>query len=288
MKNLKNKVAVITGAASGIGKSIAKKCALEGMKLVLADINEERLQETEAEIKNLTNSVLALKINVADINDIELLAQKSIEIYGEVHILFNNAAIGIGGPMWEKSIEDWNSVLNVNINSIFYSIKIFIPIMLKQDTECMIINTSSGYGLIAGGGIYGVTKHAVTGLSEILSYELYQIKSKIKVGVIIPGYTLTNIGETERNKQLKLDVENLSHEDQEFFERRNKWREMMFSRALDPNDVAESVIRGIKDDKFYLIHDPYLKIHVKRRFRRIVTALRTQYIYDSKHQKKLH
>jgi short-subunit dehydrogenase len=286
MEDLINKVAVITGAASGIGKSIAKKCALEGMNLVLVDINKERLRETELEIKNLTENVLALKINVSDRNDIELLARKCLEKYGKVHILFNNAGISIGGPIWEKSEEEWKSVFGVNINSIFYAVKTFIPIMLKQDTECLIINTSSGFGLIADGGIYGVTKHAVTAFSEILSYELFQIKSKIKIKVIIPGFTLTNIGDTEIGKLSSLDYEKMPYKARELLKRQIKYREMMFSRALNPDDVAESVIRGIKDDKFYLIHDPYLKIYVKRRFRRILSALRTQYIYNKKHEKK--
>ncbi len=288
MENLMNKVAVITGAASGIGKSIAKKCALEGMKLVLADTNEERLKETDLELKNLTENVLSLKIDVSDRKDIEVLAHKCLEKYGEVHILFNNAGISIGGPIWEKSVEEWDSVFRVNINGIFYTVKIFIPIMLKQDTECLIINTSSGFGLIADGGIYGVTKHAVTALSEILSYELFQIKSKIKIKVIIPGFTLTNIGDTERNKLSNLDYEKMPFEARELLKRRIKYREMMFSRALHPDDVAESVIRGIKDDRFYIFHDPYLKIYVKRRFKRILTALRTQYIYDKNHAKKQH
>ena len=161
MKNFKDKVAVVTGAASGIGKAIAQRCVQEGMKVVLADIEEKPLAQTGDDLKKAGATVLSVLTDVSKINDVEQLARKTLGDFGEVHLLFNNAGVTAGTSIWESTLADWEWVIGVNLWGVIHGIRTFVPIMLKQDNECHIVNTSSVAGLISspGDGIYKVTKH---------------------------------------------------------------------------------------------------------------------------------
>ncbi len=153
MREFKDKIAVITGAASGIGRGIAERCAQEGMKVVLADIEEAALRQTEKDFAAAGATVLALRTDVSKVNDIEALAQKTLDTFGAVHVLFNNAGVGVWPTVWECTLADWAWVLGVNLWGVIYGVRVFVPIMLKQDTECHIVNTASVAGLTAGAGL---------------------------------------------------------------------------------------------------------------------------------------
>jgi len=183
MKEFKDRTAVITGAASGIGRAIAEQCARESMKVVLADIEEEALSQAEKEMKAAGASVLAVVTDVSKASDVEALAQKTLDAFGAVHLLCNNAGVGVGGCVWECTIEDWKWVLGVNLWGVINGVRVFVPIMLEQDTECHIVNTASGLGLISSPypGIYKVTKHAIITLSETLYHEMALRGTNIKV-----------------------------------------------------------------------------------------------------------
>ncbi|GAG25784.1 unnamed protein product, partial [marine sediment metagenome] len=171
MKEFKDKVAVITGAASGIGLGIARRAVKEGMKVVLADIEKDALNQTEEELKSAGAEVISVVTDVSKLENIEILAQKTIETFGEVHLLCNNAGVAAPGALWECILSDWNWVIGVNLWGVINGIQTFIPIMLQQDNECHIVNTSSMAGLLHGdgvNGIYSVTKQAVVALSESL------------------------------------------------------------------------------------------------------------------------
>jgi NAD(P)-dependent dehydrogenase (short-subunit alcohol dehydrogenase family) len=161
MKEFKDKVAVVTGAASGIGRGIAERCVREGMKVVLADIDEANLVKAETELKTTSGAtVLGVKKDVSKRSDVELLAQKALHAFGRVHLLFNNAGVGAGGAPWEATWNDWEWVIGVNLWRVIHGVKVFTPLMLAQNTECHIINTASGARLAAGGASapYSVTK----------------------------------------------------------------------------------------------------------------------------------
>jgi len=276
MKDFKNKVAVITGAASGIGRGLANQSAKEGMKVVLADIEKDPLFKAEEELKNTGAKVISVLTDVSKEEDIKKLAQITLEEFGEVHLLFNNAGVGTEGLIWENTIADWEWVLNVNLWGVIHGIRIFTPIMLKQDTDCYIVNTGSGFSLIHGSGIYGVTKRGVLNLSEFLNIQLTRLKSKIKVAVIIPGIINTNIINSERNRPptLQNDPIETNSDLAERWEQMRMFTEQNFKDGMDPNHLARIVFYGLRKNKFHIIGDPAIKGLYKIRINRILRDIK--------------
>ena len=261
MQEFQGKVAVITGAASGIGRAIAERCVSEGMKVVLADIDEAPLAGTETELKALGGTVLGVRVNVAQRSDIELLARQTLDAFGQVHLLFNNAGVGAGGAPWEATWNDWEWVIGVNLWSVISGVKIFAPLMLAQNTECHIINTASAAGLMVGAGSapYAVTKHAVVALSESLYLSLQQRNSLVRVSVLCPGLVRTNIGNAERNRPAELSNEPVVPTP-ELEAGRAAFRAAIES-SMPPAQVAEVVFNGIRKEQFYILPDPkYMEV----------------------------
>ena len=162
MKDFKGKVAVITGAASGIGYSFAEQAAKEGMKVVLADVEDPVLEQAELKIMSLGADTLAVKTDVSKSEEVKALAEKTMETFGAVHLLFNNAGVGVSGPTWACSLSDWQWVLGVNLWGVIHGIHHFTPSMIKQDSECHIVNTASMAGMTTGAGFgpYGSQRNA--------------------------------------------------------------------------------------------------------------------------------
>jgi NAD(P)-dependent dehydrogenase (short-subunit alcohol dehydrogenase family) len=266
MKEFKDKVAVVTGAASGIGRAIAGRCVREGMTTVLADVNKPDLAKAEAELKASGGTVLGVEMDVAKRSDVELLARKTLDAFGAVHLLVNNAGVGAGGTPWESTWNDWEWVMGVDLWGVIHGVKVFTPLMLAQHTECHIVNTSSIAGLIVGGammGPYSTTKHAVVALSESLYLALQERKAPIKVSVLCPGFVKTNIINSERNRPVSLRNEPapLSPEDQAF-------RDYMVAATeagMPPLQVADQVFEAIKEERFYIVTPPELMEAVRLR-----------------------
>ena len=256
MKDFQGKVAVITGAASGIGRAIAERCVRAGVKVVLADIEEDPLGLTGEELKGVGGTVLCVRTDVSKRADVESLAARAYDAFGQVHLLFNNAGVAAGGAPWEATWNDWEWVMEVNLWGVIHGVKVFTPLMLAQNTECHIVNTSSTAGLVVGGGsaTYAVTKHAVVALSECLHLSLQQRNSSIKVSVLCPGLTRTNIGNAERNRpeELRNQPVPLTPEMQAGL--------AAFKAALDssmpPHQVADAVFAAIEKEQFYILPDP--------------------------------
>lgn len=262
MKEFKDKVAVITGAAGGIGRGIADKCVQEGMRVVLADIDAKALSQTEEELKATGATILSVLTDVSKAEDIEALAQKTLDTFGVVHLFSNNAGVYLSKPIWEHSIADWNWILGVNLWSIIHSIRVFIPIMLEQDIECIFVNTASLAGIISGGGIYGMTKHAIVSLSESLYYELTQKGSKVKAFVLCPWYVNTRIWDNERNRSIeeKNDIAEIISDPKtkrrlKIIERDMKRFRRNVEAGISCEKVADSVFQAIRDEKFYILTD---------------------------------
>jgi NAD(P)-dependent dehydrogenase (short-subunit alcohol dehydrogenase family) len=256
MKEFKDKVAVITGAASGIGRAIAERCVSEGMKVVLADIEEASLAKAETELKAAGARVLGVRTDVSKRSDVELLSRRALDAFGPVHLLFNNAGVAAGGAPWEATWNDWEWVIGVNLWGVIHGVKVFTPLMLAQNTECHIVNTASIAGLIIGSisAPYGVTKHAVVALSESLYFSLQQRNSLVKVSVLCPALVRTNISNAERNRPADLRDESvtLTPERQAGL--------AAFAAAIEtstpPVQVADVVFEAIKQEQFYILPHP--------------------------------
>ena len=261
MKEFKDKVAVITGAASGIGRGIARRAAKEGMKVVLADIEKDALNQTEEELKASGANVISVLIDVSKSENIEKLAQKTIDAFGEVHFLCNNAGVAAPGALWETILSDWNWVIGVNLWGVIHGIRTFIPIMLQQDNECHIVNTSSMAGLLAGDaglGIYSITKQGVVALSESLRAGFAQMGAKIGVSVLCPGIVNTKIADSERNRPAEfcgpdyepcMDRIIKNHPE---LEQLVRGAPKLWENGTSPDQSGDVVFEAIKNDIFYI------------------------------------
>ena len=255
MKELRDKVAVVTGAASGIGRSLALRSAQEGMTVVLADIEASALARTEAEMRALGATVLSVVTDVSKAEDVESLAQTTLDAFGAVHLLCNNAGVGKAGTIWEVSPSEWAWHLNVNLWGLIHGIRTFVPIMLEQDTECHILNTSSVTGVVAypGLGVYQVTKAGIISLSETLYLELALCQAKIGVSVLCPGLVRTQIWDCERNRPIsEFEQATGSAADADNMVRKEGLKEAM-TGGMDPDQVAECAFEAIQAEHFYIL-----------------------------------
>jgi len=280
MKDFKGKVAVITGAGSGIGLALVNKCIKEGLKVVLADIDERALRRVERKLNKAGAEVLTVVTDVSKPKDVDMLAAKTIDTFGEVHLLFNNAGVGNTKYTWNYTLKDWEWQLGVNLFGVIYGIRIFVPIMLNQNKECLIVNIASIEGLISGSGpggaIYGVSKHGIISLSETLRMELNQINAKVKVAVVCPGWVHTKIFRTNRNRPTELkNKPNDEIEDSKLNDSAGLFQELFDkSPPILPETAADKIFQGIKENKFYILthKDLVLKERINMRFDEILKA----------------
>lgn len=274
MKDFKDKVAVITGAASGIGRGIAEHCLEEGLKVVLADIEEAPLIQTEEALKARSKNVLAVRTDVSKANDIEALAQKALDQFGAVHLLFNNAGVEVRGTVWENTTADWEWIINVNLWGVIHGIRVFVPIMLQQQTPCHIVNTASVAGLIAGAGMgpYHTTKAGIISLSETLYIELKQRNAQIGVSVLCPAFVRSRLSEAERNRPPELrnptGKNPLSPYDQELWQ----WFKDQNKKAMSPAQFAFKVFKGIQENRLYILTHPDWTDGIKQRMENILQS----------------
>ena len=275
MKEFKGKVAVVTGAASGIGWGLAERCAKEGMKVVLADVEESALKEAEKALKAQGADVLAIKTDVARLTDIEALAQKTLDAFSGVHLLFNNAGVqagaSIGKPLWENTLADWEWVMGVNLWGVVYGINVFVPIMLRQNTECHIVNTASMAGLITEPElvIYAVTKAGVIKLSEGLYLQLKRRNSPVNVSVLCPAFVSSRLGDAERNRPAELQnpPEAPQQRKQPSLLKQLQKGDL---NTLSPEQCAEMVFKAIREDTFYILTDPLIDRLMEQRIDNIL------------------
>lgn len=265
-------VAVITGAASGIGIGLAERFAAEGMKVVLADVEADPLAKLEADLSAKGATVLAVRTDVSNAAEVENLATRTIDAFGEVHILCNNAGVVCSRPVWEYTLSDWEWVLGVNLWGVIHGIRTFVPHMLAQGDECHIVNTASILGLVGGSGegIYKVSKHGVVVLSETLADELAQKAAKIQVHVLCPGWVRTGILDSARNRPdaLRNPAEKARLHEPVLSGSRNARAEM--ETGMSPAEVADHVYNAIQKGTFYIHTHPEHKAWIRSRMERIL------------------
>lgn len=271
MKEFRDKVAVITGGASGLGLAMAKRFAAEGMKLVLADIEEDALRRVEQEFRKAKVPVIGIWTDVSRAQDIERLAEKALATFGGVHVLCNNAGVAPGGAVWENTSSDWEWVLGVNVWGVIHGIRTFLPIMLRQDTEGHVINTASVAGLLSvpNMGSYCVSKHAVVTLTECLYHDLQQREAKVGVSVLCPAYVPTGIADSERNRPALLRNAPRNKTPEEI-SREEALRHAVTSGRISADDVAQMVLEAMQANRFYVLTHPKIKGAIQTRMEDIL------------------
>lgn len=265
-------VAVITGAASGIGRGMAERFAAEGIKVVLADVEEKPLAKLEAALRAKGATVLAVRTDVSNASAVENLAQQTLDAFGAVHILCNNAGVVCSRPIWEHTLADWEWVLGVNLWGVIHGIRTFVPRMLVQGDKCHIVNTASILGLVGGSrqGIYKVSKHGVVVLSETLADELAQKGANIQVHVLCPGWVRTGILDSGRNRPdaLRNPMEKTHPHEPLIGNSRNARTEM--EAGMSPSEVADHVYNALQTGALYIHTHPEHKAWVRERMERIL------------------
>jgi NAD(P)-dependent dehydrogenase (short-subunit alcohol dehydrogenase family) len=268
MRELGGKIAVVTGAASGIGRSLATRFAREGMKVALADVEEGPLAAVAAELTASGAEVLTVRVDVSKADEVAALAERTFDRFGAVHVLCNNAGVGGGaGPLWTLTEADWQWTLGVNLWGVVHGIRAFVPRMIAQG-EGHVVNTASVAGLLAPQlmGPYVATKHAVVALSEVLARDLEMIGSPLRVSALCPGFVKTRIAESDRNRPAHLT--NPAREDGGGLG--GELIKGLVAAGTSPDDVAEHVVTAIREARFYVLPHPELLGGVKHRLEDIL------------------
>ena len=273
MRTIEGRVAVVTGAASGIGLGIAETLGEAGMKVVLGDIEQAALQRTADELKGRGLEVHPVVVDVSKPEQVEALARATLDKYGAVHVLCNNAGVVAGGsPTWRSSLHDWQWLLGVNMMGVVHGVRTFLPIMIEQDDEAHIVNTASIAGLIWGdGALYTASKFAVVGMSESWYLELTRGGHKPRMSVLCPGLVDTNLLEARRNRPGHLPEVSprpTGPKAQAAFERMQE----MFKRSLNPRVVGEQVLQAIRDERFYILTHPRFAPMIEHRMKTILAG----------------
>ena len=269
MKEFEGKTAVITGAASGIGKAMAERFAQEKMQVVLADIEEEALEKTVENLRQYQHRVIGIKTDVLVEESINELFAKATAEYGNIHILCNNAGIGANSgnkAIWEIEKQDWDWVMGVNYQGVLQGIQTFLPHMLEHGEEGHVVTTVSMAGLLPGVGTYGVSKHAVMALTEALSRDLITREAKINASVLCPGFVDTNIDKSERNRPSHMgEAKELTNE------AGAEIMSVMLRQGKKPEEIAEIVINAIKENIFYILSHPAWDDSLRSHFENILS-----------------
>ncbi|MFK7898810.1 MAG: SDR family NAD(P)-dependent oxidoreductase [Myxococcota bacterium] len=255
LTEFKGKVAVVTGAASGIGKAICERAAREGMHVVMADVEQDMLRNSASEIEGLGAEVLAVRTDVSQPDELSKLAEETLERFGKVHVVCNNAGVFAGGLTWDAIGTDWEWVMGVNVYGILHGIRAFVPILLEQNEPGHIVNTCSMAGLINTplSGAYNVSKHAALSLTETLYHELQTKDTPVGCSALCPELINTGIGRSDRNRPAHLKrPDGAGTPEQEMVE--NVIGASVAS-GIPPAEMANRVFQGIQDDQFYLLAD---------------------------------
>jgi NAD(P)-dependent dehydrogenase (short-subunit alcohol dehydrogenase family) len=275
MKTFSGKVAVITGAGSGLGREFALTAAGRGMKLVLADVQADALERTTDELLGQGVEVLSMVCDVSKGAHVQELADAAIARFHGIHLVFNNAGVGSGGLIWENTEADWEWVLGVNLWGVIHGVRVFTHVMLEcarrdPDYEGHIVNTASMAGLLNAPtmGVYNVSKHAVVSLSETLYHDLQLIDAPIGASVLCPYFVPTAIHQSHRNRPEALKAETRATASQ--IASQALTTKAVESGKVSASDVSRIAFDAIRDGQFYIYSHPQALGGVQERMEAIV------------------
>jgi NAD(P)-dependent dehydrogenase (short-subunit alcohol dehydrogenase family) len=277
MQSFAEKTAVITGAGSGLGREFALLGAKLGMRLVLADVQQDTLKQTEASAIALGADVLTQVCDVRHGDEVESLAQAALSRFDAIHLVFNNAGVGAGGLIWESTQHDWEWVLGVNLWGVIHGVRVFTPIMLASEKsdptfQGHIVNTASMAGLLTppAMGVYNVSKHAVVALTETLYHDLSLIESNLGVSVLCPYFVPTGISQSESIRPSDTKPAAAATRSQQL-------SQAMLEKAVTAGkvsaaEVAQMTFDAIRARQFYIYSHPQALGNVERRLQDILQA----------------
>jgi NAD(P)-dependent dehydrogenase (short-subunit alcohol dehydrogenase family) len=268
VKDLKDRAAWITGGASGIGLALARRFASEGMKLVLVDVEAGPLAEAEKALREQGASVLAIRADVSNLDEMSAAVAKARDAFGVMHVICNNAGVGGGGgPMWSLTDQDWRWTIDVNLWGVIHGIRLLLPALIESGQEGHVVNTASMAGLTSTPflGPYTATKHAVVALSECLFKELDLVKAKVGVSVLCPGFVKTKIASSQRNRPGGTKQPGNPHE-----ARFGGVFQQLVDAGIPAEKIAEEVLRSIREDRFYVLTHPEMKPQIEYRMQQIL------------------
>lgn len=251
MNEFNHKTAVVTGAANGIGFELAKVFAEQGMNVVLADIEQARLNTAVEAVEALGAKAMGVVTDVGSAESVDALCKAAVDRFGSVQLLCNNAGVFTGGLLWEQTLDDYEWLMRVNQWGIIHGLRSFVPQMISQGDECHIVNTSSMASMctLPFSGIYHMTKHAALALSECLFHELSMTAPQIGVSCLCPELVNTGIATSSRNRPAKLAQENIT----EMHKMSMTAITDATANSLPPRVLAERVLQAIKDNTFYIL-----------------------------------
>lgn len=259
--DVRGRVAVITGAASGLGREFALHAAELGMNVVLADVQADALEAARADIEAAGGNALACSVDVSDGAQVEALAARTLQRFGGVHYLFNNAGVGSAGLIWENSVQDWNWTLGVNLWGVIHGVRTFVPLMLEAaaaspDYRGHVINTASMAGLITPPlyGVYNVSKHAVVALSETLYHDLGLVGDQVGCSVLCPYYVPTGIHASHRNRPQQHASATVPTHSQRVAQAMVE--KAVTSGKVSAADFARHTFEAIRHNHFYVVSHP--------------------------------
>ncbi|OYT93910.1 MAG: hypothetical protein CFE43_00820 [Burkholderiales bacterium PBB3] len=276
--DFKGKTAVLTGAGSGFGLECARIGAKLGMNLVLADVQQDALDKTVAEMQAAGAQVLAMKVDVSKADQVEALGAATLARFGAPHFVFNNAGVGAGGLIWENTLKDWEWVIGVNLMGVAHGVRVFTPMMLaaaKADPAYQghIVNTASMAGLLNAPnmGIYNVSKHAVVSMSETLYQDLALVTDQISASVLCPFFVPTGISQSHRNRPEDLTPADTKPTQSQLIGQAMSDK-AVGSGKVTAAEVAQKVFDAIAANQFYIYSHPKAIGSVQTRLEDVLMA----------------
>lgn len=256
LRTLSGNVAVVTGAASGMGRAFAQRFAEEGMRVVLADVEREALDRAVGELRSAGFAAVGVPVDVSSRDSVRELARAALDAFGAVHLVVNNAGVEgyLDGPLWEATEKDWRWTMGVNFWGVVHGVETFLPIMLAQDAEGHVVNTASMTAVVSGRNMYSVTKQAVLSLTETVHAQLAEREAKVGVSALCPGIIATRLFQGSRNRPPELRNER----DPAGAEAGRELRQTMHERlqaGMRPSTVASILVEGIREGRLYILTD---------------------------------
>jgi NAD(P)-dependent dehydrogenase (short-subunit alcohol dehydrogenase family) len=269
VRELAGRTAVITGAASGIGFALARRCAREGMRVALGDVEEPALASAVESLRVDGAEVIGVPTDVADAGQVIDLRERAESAFGTVHLLCNNAGVLLPKrPLWELELDDWRWVVDVNLWGVVHGLHAFVPAMVASGEPCHVVNTASSAGVVSvdGQAAYSATKHAVVSISETLFLDMQSVGADVGVSVLCPGAVNTRIAMSGRNRQ------SAARDDDAELARQGV-PDILARHGDAPEAIADMVVHAVRDRRFYIFARAAVMPSIADRARRMAQGL---------------